>query len=297
MATVRRSRDPELPQTSARLFTRRWQWVRRQSRSPVIHEIPLSRDRLTLVVYIGINIGLVLQQRWDVGFERDWELWRSLPIGGGLYGDLGAELPYVWSPLIAPVMAAAVAYPMVWAFIHIAAPFLVRDLRFTGLLLVSWGFWADVAGGNTFTFSIVSGIMAWRGNRSAALVYVALLLLTPRPVLVPLAMLLLFRMPEIRLPAALLLAANILLVWPYASDWVFNMVEYASVTPHDMGPRALVGFAWIPIAAAIAVLLTLRQRPGWAGLFASAYWLPQYFLMPLVELRRHASGKEPKRLL
>ena len=248
--------------------------------------------RIGIALYLGVNIGMIAYQPWAVGFTRDWDLWRAVSVGGDLYRDTGAELAYVWSPLMAPVMAAVVAVPAVWFLAHLAAVTLVRDWVFIGLMLCSWGFWADVAGGNTFTFVVVSGIIAWRGNRHAALVYLALFFLMPRPVQLPLVLLLLWRMPEIRLPGLVIFGAHALVVSPYAIDWITRTVEYARVTPADLSPRFFIGAVWIPIAALIAILFTLRQRPGLAGLFASAYWLPQYFLIPFVDLRPQRTFEE-----
>ena len=251
--------------------------------------------RIGIAVYLGINLGLIAYQPWNVGFIRDWDLWRAIALGGDLYRETGAELAYVWSPLMAPVVAGVVAFPAAWFIAHIAAVLLVRDWVFIGLMFCSWGFWADVAGGNTFTFAVVSGILAWRGNRHAALVYLALSFLMPRPVQLPLAFLLLWRMPEIRLPSLVIFSAHALVVSPYAVDWITRMVEYARTTPADLSPRFFIGAIWIPIAAAIAIWFTIRQKPGLAGLFASAYWLPQYFLMPLADLRSQRKPEDADR--
>lgn len=249
----------------------------------------LGWRQIGLAIYLGLNIGLILYQPWDVGFTRDWQLWQSLPAAlerDNLYGDLGVELPFVWSPFMAPTMAAVVAlgfWP--WAVLHVVALFLLRDWRLIALILCSWGFWTDVAGANTFVFVVVTGALAWRGNRTAALIYLVLLFLMPRPIQLPLAALLLARMPEIRWPALVLFLSHAAVVFAsgYAVAWMSNMVDYANTTPHDLGPRFFIGSVWLGIALVIAAWLTWKQRPGWAGLFASAYWLPQYFLMPLVD--------------
>lgn len=247
---------------------------------------------MALAVYIGLNLGLILYQPWTA-FARDWALWSSVVIGESPYGEAVGGLRYVWSPLMVPVMAAAVALPAAWAAAHVVAVLLTRDRLFILLMLTSWGFWTDLAGGNTFTFVVVSGLLAWRGSRPAALVYLALLMVMPRPIQVPLALLLLARMPEIRLPAALLFAGHGIVVAPYAADWIGQMVTYARATSSDLGPRVFIGGVWLPMAFALAAALTLVRRPGWAGLFASVYWLPQYFLMPLIDIGGGAALARP----
>ena len=257
-----------------------------QRRSP-----SLTWRQIGLAVYLGLNIGMILYQPWHVGFTRDWELWRSLAPAlatGDLYGSLGVELPYVWSPFMAPLMAAVgIGGPLPWAALHVAALLTLRDWRLIVLMLCTWGFWTDVAGANTFGFVVIAGALAWRGSRSAALVYLTLLFLMPRPIQVPLALLLLLGMPEIRWPALIIFASHTGLVVAsgYATSWIANMLEYGSTTPHDLGPRFFLGAVWVPIAIALAAWFTWWRRPGWAGLFVSAYWLPQYFLMPLIEWR------------
>jgi hypothetical protein len=185
------------------------------------------------------------------------------------------------APVVAGIVAAGV-WP--WAVAHVAAVLFTRDRVFIVLMLCSWGFWTDVAGGNTFTFSVVAGFLALRGSRSGAIVYLALLFLMPRPIQLPMAALLLWRMPEIRLPTLLLGAALTLAAAPVIGMWIRNMLVYATVAPFDLGPRHFIGYVWVPITLPVAAWLMWRGRPGWAGLFASAYWLPQYFLMPLVDL-------------
>jgi hypothetical protein len=162
---------------------------------------------------------------------------------------------------------------------------MVRNSTLAVLVLSSWAFWTDVAAGNTLTFAASSGILAARGNRSAALVYIALFVLMPRPVQLPLALVLLVRIPELRLPTAILLAAHTVAVFPQLEQWTTAMLDYSRTTQFDLGPRSVIGDIWIPVGLTLAVWAALRGRPGWAGLFVSPYWLPQYFLMPLLDRR------------
>ena len=246
-----------------------------------------------IAAYIGVNLALIIYQTW-AAFDHDWDFWRRVGEVARPYDVNESGLQYVWSPLMLPVISLATAAPWAWALMHFAAVAAVRDWLFGVLMLCSFGFWSDLAGGNTLTFSVVAGVLAWRGNQPSALVYLALVYLMPRPVQLPLAFMLLMRMPELRVPAAALFIAHAILVGgDQGAAWVQNMVQYAQTTPFDLGPRTLLGAIWLPIGLAIALWLTWRRRPGWAGLFASPYGLPQYFLMPLIEVRARPPIPKP----
>ena len=243
-------------------------------------------SHVAVAVYIGLNVGLLLA--WDIVGDHtaDWALWSALP--GALFSDhlydLSTYIPYAWSPVMAPVMAlVGLIGPVPWALVHIATLLLLRDWRLIGLLLVSLGFWTNVVGGNTFTFVIVAGVLALRGSRGWSLVYLALLFLMPRPVQVPLALLLVWRYPEIRVPAAGLFVVHAVAVGAtgYAVDWLQAMASLG-VPPWSVGPSHWLGLSWLAIGAPLGLILLWRGHPGWAGLAWSTYWVPAYLLMPLV---------------
>ena len=82
---------------------------------------------------------------------------------------------FVWSPVAAWLMAgAALLGYWAWAALHVASVLLLRRPLLIGLALVSYGFWFDVAQGNTVTFVFVTGALALRGSRGS-LAYLALL--------------------------------------------------------------------------------------------------------------------------
>jgi hypothetical protein len=194
--------------------------------------------------------------------------------------------------VLAPVIAlVGVIGPLPWAIVHLGALALLRDWRLILLVLVSLGFWTNVAGGNTFTFVFVAGVLALRGSRRWALVYVALLFLMPRPVQLPLALVLLWRQPEIRLPAAglFVLHAIAVLLTGYAADWIATLAAL-DVPSWSMGPSYWLGLWWLAIGIPLGLVLLWRGHPGWAGLAWSSYWVPAYFLMPLIEDHRRLAA-------
>ena len=244
---------------------------------------------VALAVYVGINLSMVLT--WDVvdGHVRDWDTWRALPTAlaeGTLYA-LETELPYPYSPLFAPVMAGIGIIGLIpWAAISCASLLLLRDWRLIVLVVVSIGFWTNVAGGNTFTFVLVSAALALAGSRRAAIVFLVLTMLMPRPVQLPIAAVLIWKMQDIRLPVAVIFLAQgvAVLLTGYADDWT-GAVLAQTIPPWNLGPSRWIGGLWLPIGAVLGAFLWWRRRPGWAGLAFSSYWVPHYLLMPLAEQR------------
>ena len=263
-------------------------------RLPASSGIHLSWRWVGLALYIGVNVGLLLA--WDVvaSHQADWILWRALPerLASGMLYHSETGLPFLWSPVLAPVIAGVgIIGPLPWAIVHLGALALLRDWRLIALVLVSLGFWTNVAGGNTFTFVFVAGVLALRGSQRWALVYLALLFLMPRPVQLPLALVLLWRLPEIRLPAAglFVLHAIAVLLTGYAPDWIATLASL-DVPSWSMGPSYWLGLWWLAIGIPLGLVLLWRGHPGWAGLAWSSYWVPAYFLMPLVEDHRRLAA-------
>ena len=231
---------------------------------------------------------------WDLvdGHARDWDTWHALPaaLANGTLYELETELPFPYSPLFAPVMAGIGIIGLIpWTAISCAALTLLRDRRLIVLVLVSIGFWTNVAGGNTFTFVLVSGALALAGSRRAAIVFLVLTMLMPRPLQLPIAAVLLWRMPNIRLPVAAIFVVHgvVVLFSGYADDWIAAVVEQ-TFPPWNLGPSRWIGLLWLPVGAVLGVVLFWRRRPGWAGLAFSSYWVPHYLLMPLAERRDDA---------
>lgn len=268
------------------------------------------RWRVALGIYIVVNLALVLTVRIGPGvpgdpasMHPDWDLWSSLPAAiarGEMYSSR-SEVPFAWSPVAGWLMSLvpSVGY-WPWLAIHVAAVFLLRDRLLIVLTLASWGFWVDAAGGNVFVFVFVAGAIALRGNRTAAIIYLTLFILMPRPIQVPLGLWLLWRLPEIRLPAVALLAVHsiVVLLSGYAADWIHNMLIHVVPVSGNIGPSVLLGLAWLALGVPLGAWLLLQGRFGWAGLAWSSYWLHSYLLMPLLDLRPTASAwsRDPRPL-
>lgn len=246
--------------------------------------------RVLLLNYLAVNLVLILVE--DFRLSRvDHELWASIPqrlATGTLYDKLGIHADYVWSPVIAPLMGlVGIVGPVAWSFAYLVV-LLLKDWRLIALVAVSWGFWSDVAHGGPMTFALVLGFWALRGNRWAALGYFGLALLIPRPLFLPLAVWLLWKRPDLRLPFAVMFAVHALLVVAsgYGGAWMDAALIHGAEPPYDIGPTGIFGFAWYVVGLPLAAWLTWRGKVGWAGLAVSPYLLPSYLLMPFVEWRR-----------
>ena len=242
-----------------------------------------------LACYAALNLGLAV---YFVRFgpeAGDWQLWATLPgklARGDLYGE---PHPFVWSPVAAWLLVVVVQLGYwAWFALHLAVVPLLRDRWLIAFTLASWPFWHDAAEGNAFVFVFVSGALALRGSRAAALVYLVLLVLMPRPVQAPLGAWLLWRMADLRLPFAALFVshAGVVLASGYALAWFEAVRLYGSTGAmmNTIGPPRWFGPAWLAIGIPLGAWLWWRGRLGLAGIAISPYWIPGYLLMWLLEL-------------
>ena len=246
---------------------------------------------MLLASYVGVNL-VLLPQKIILGPEAgvDWQLFRQLPtaIAGGTVYEIGSQdVWFVWSPVAAWVMAgAALLGYWAWAALHVASILLLRRPLLIGLVLISYAFWFDVAQGNTVTFVFVAGILAIGGSRSASLVYLALLLLMPRPLMAPLAVWLLWTDRSLWRPfsAIFVIHAAIVLASGDIGPWIANMLYHDLAPGITIGPTAWVGRWWLLVGIPLAAWLTWRRHFGWASLAVSPYITPQYLLVILWEL-------------
>jgi hypothetical protein len=146
----------------------------------------------------------------------------------------------------------------------------------------------DVETGNTLIFTFALAVWALRGSRLAAIGYLVLLVLAPRPLTVPLAAWLVWREPSLRVPAAVVGVSSIALAAMTGQlfEWLPAMLRAAGDVQHELnfGPSRLLGLGWIVVGTPVALLLLRRGWIGLASLAASPYWLPYYFLMAFLDL-------------
>lgn len=248
----------------------------------------LSWRRIGWAVYIGVNIGLALRYTPELPYPKDWALWLSIPerlATGTLYSE---TYPFVWSPLMAPVMAsvATIGY-WPWAMLIVGSVFLLRSPLLILLVFSSWGFWADLSGANTFTLVFVAGALALRGSRWAVIASWVLILLMPRPVQVPLVVWLVWQHRDLwRWFVGIFIAhALAVLATGLAFEWIGAMLTYGQAPGFDIGPTRWLGLGWLIAGIPLAAFLAWKGRLGWAGLAMTPYLLPQYLLVALWEMR------------
>lgn len=250
-----------------------------------------------LVLLTIMLVGLFVS---DVGY--DWAIFVEAGVrvfDGGLYDWEGT---YTWnySPLLAYLFAALAPIGFVgWSLLHVAALALMRDRWIAVVALLSWPFWTDVYNGNTMAFVFVAAVGALQGSRSAIGAYFLLCLLMPRPLMLPVMVWLLWQHPEWRLRFLALVALNGALValTGYGPAWfetLLGVPEAVAQSSRDLGPANLLGGWWTLLGAVLAIWLTVRGRLGWASLAASPYWLPQYLVMLLLELRRDTQSAKQR---
>lgn len=246
-------------------------------------------SRLALAAWVGISIGLILYEKRLGPQNDDWQLWvavaEALERGESIY-QTDTKVPWVWSPVLAPIMAGVVLlgyWP--WLALHVGALLLLRSPTMIGLVLISWPFWSDVAGGNVFTFVFVAAALAVRGSRPAALAHLLLFFMMPRIVQLPIAAWSIWTMPTIRLPAAVLLIIHTAVVAAsgMGAEWVGAMAAHASPA-QNLGPSYFVGLWWLAIGIPAGLWFWRRGWTGTAGLMLNTYLLPQYMLLPLIDL-------------
>jgi hypothetical protein len=157
------------------------------------------------------------------------------------------------------------------------------------LVLASWPFAMDVQQGALITVITLAAAWALSGSRAASIAFIVLALLSPRPLMIPIAAYLLWSQPWLRLPslALLVLSGAAVLATGYADEWAHILLFVsgdAFDSPFNLAPSRVIGAAWMPIALAAAALLTWRRHVGLAAVVANPYVLPHYLLLAILEL-------------
>lgn len=241
---------------------------------------------LVAVNAVGLAVTLVAFIEAQIGV--DWNLYvTAAHRSSGLY-DWTGPLAYRYSPLLVYVFAALAPLGYAgWTALHFAAlPLLGRRLAL--LALVSWPFWSDVYNGNVMVFVFVAAVLALRGHRAAQVVFLSLVLLIPRPLMLPVMAWLLWREPGLRwwFAGLVIVLGLATLATGYGPAWIGSLLTRGADdlgARVDFGPAVLIGPWWTLIGLPLAAWLTWRGRLGLASLAASPYWLPPYLLVALID--------------
>ena len=240
---------------------------------------------LTWNAYWLIRECLNLIAAWD-GAAVDWH---HLADASRLQNPYDSEW-FRWSPIAAWLLRPATAVGVTgWRVAQLATVAALRDRRAIIIVLATAPFWFDFTSGQAITFVAVAAWHALRGSRIATFLFFALVLLIPRPLMLPLLAWLLWRRPETRGWFLALLVVNALLVLAsgYAGDWATRLIASGSEVSHagNLAPSWFMGGLWAPIGLAIAAVFTVRGRLGVASVAASPYIFPYYLLMLVLEIK------------
>jgi hypothetical protein len=233
------------------------------------------------------------------GWSDDWSELAQAATSSDPYAADG----FRWSPVAAWILGLLMPMGIgAWRLLHFAALLVLRDWRVMALVLVSFPFWVDMVSGNVLVFAFVAAWVAVRGSKIGGLVFLALVMLMPRPLFVPVTAWLLWKRPALRIPMAALLLGTIALVVSsgLGPEWMSRLASSGSELghPQNIAPSHWIGVAWIPIGAFLAVVLTWRGRLGLASLAAAPYLFAYYLLFGFLELApspsaRNGAGDHP----
>ena len=236
----------------------------------------------------------------DHAHAFDWNIYveaaRRFPLGT-LY-DWHHPYFYRYAPQFAPLLGLLTGVGLTtWRLGHFLALAALPSRRLALLLLVSYPFWFDVTTGNLMVFVLLAAAWAYRGNNVATGVYLALCVLVPRPIMVPLLAWILWKRPSWRLPFLGIAGLGLLAALPtgYLPEWIGSLFRSATDEIHNdfnLSPSHILGEAWLLVGVPLAAWLTLRGRVGWASMAISPYLLPYYVQMlglELVQPRTQAS--------
>lgn len=228
----------------------------------------------------------------DGGPAVDWE--QFVEAGRRVFASDLYEVTdtygYRWSPVAAYGFAAmAPMSALAWRLLHIVAALALPTWPMRLITLAAWPFWYDVEAGNVMIFVLLAAAWAIRGNAIGIAGFVALSLLVPRPLMLPILGWILWQRPEWRIPAIVAALAHFAIA--LASGWGVPWVEMLLTlggeqgSPNNLGPTRLFGAWWLVAGVPMSIWLARRGRLGWASLAVSyPYVLPYYLVMLVLEL-------------
>ncbi|MBA2632983.1 MAG: hypothetical protein H0U86_08310 [Chloroflexi bacterium] len=240
------------------------------------------------IYLVGRSIGIILAGGDAVDWVQYLDASRRV-TEGDLYVQTG-DYGWRYSPIAAYAFGIiGIIGTAAWRLIHIAAAVAMPRLLLAVVTLVSWPLWYDIETGNTVVFFLLAGAWALTGSRLATGAYFVGLLLIPRPLMLPLAVWLLWKRPEWRLPVLGLFVIHgaAVLATGWADEWIAELIATPAsiyISSTNVGPSRFVGLAWLIVGLPLGAWLTWKGRLGWASLAVSPYLLPYYLLMGLLEL-------------
>lgn len=267
----------------------------RLTRGTLLWLVPLATLNAVLVGFFlwRIVVGFPPVD-WHNYLEASQRFW-----SGGLYESNLMGYAWHYSPVLAPLFGLlAPIGDAGWRLLHLVPVALMPNRMLSLAVLVSFPFVNDVESGNVMIFVLLAAAWAVRGSHTGGLAFLALALLVPRPLMLPLTLWLLWKSPRLRLPFVALFvvhaAAVVLTGWGPA--WMADLLAASRDVnlPANIAPSRIIGpYLWLAIGIPVATWLTLRDRPEWAGVFVQPYLIGYYLLLPLSSLARRRAGGGP----
>jgi hypothetical protein len=265
-----------------------------RSRGSQLHPLVRVAIGAALLAIIVLNALLVANQFSIIlaGYPGadlvDYQMASERVFSGGLYVSDGVY-NFRYSPLAAYLFVPLrFVDPVIWRLLHLAAAVVLPTWPMRLLLLASWPFAFDLQLGNLMTFILLAAAWGLRGNRPAALIFLALALLAPRPLVLPIAAWLLWRQPVLRWPfvAMFVIHAGLVLLSGWGGEWIGRLLTSTDEveSAFNIGPSALVGVWWLLLGIPLGIWLFARGRVGLAGLAITPYVLPYYLMVALLDL-------------
>ena len=256
----------------------------------------VDRAAACLVVILAVVNATLLPRSLSVILEGgpavDWE--QFVEAGRRIFAsdlyEVSETYGYRWSPLAAYGFAALGPMGALgWRLLHVVAALALPTWPMRLVTLAAWPFWYDVEAGNVMVFVLLAGAWAIRGNAIGIAGFVALSLLVPRPLMLPILGWILWQRPEWRIPALVMAAVHLglTLATGWGAAWVEMLLTLGGEqgSPNNLGPTRWLGSWWLLAGVPLAVVLTWKGRLGWASLAVSyPYVLPYYLLMLVLEV-------------
>jgi hypothetical protein len=256
--------------------------------------LPIRRALIGAAVILAVIANVIGLVTIVIDHQRafDWDNYleaaRRYPLGT-IY-DWQEPYFYRYAPQLAWLFGLLPAVGLLaWRVAHFVALAVLPSRRLALLLLVSYPFWFDVNTGNLMIFVLLAAAWAYRGNGIATGIYLALCVLVPRPIMLPLLAWILWQRPAWRLPFLGIAVVVALTALPtgYLADWIGSLAQLGPdeiANDFNLSPSRFIGLAWLVVGLPLTAWLTLRRRLGWASLAISPYLLPYYVQMLGLEL-------------
>jgi hypothetical protein len=245
-----------------------------------------------------VNAWLLLMAFREMPNAFDWAIIeRAARLAGEpeLYAPRGTWT-FVWSPVAAHVLQLIVPIGLtLWRILTVACALAMPTWHSRLLVLASGPFWLDFATGNIITLILVSAVWALRGSNIATGGFFLATVLIPRPLMMPLAIWLLWYRPNWRLPFAAMVIAHLALVLAtgLGQEWVSTILAASPAiqgTTWNLSPTRWFGLWWLVVGVPLAAWLMWKGRLGLAGLAVSPHIWPYYLLFALPDVNRAFSS-------